>query len=56
VAINAQARSRLLELLTEPVSGPDRGDEPVVDLLGGADQAGPPTGLAQRLMRTARCR
>lgn len=53
MTINAQARSRLLELLTEPESGLDRGDEPVVDLLGGADQAGPPTGLAQRLMRTS---
>ncbi|SFB16880.1 Ubiquinone/menaquinone biosynthesis C-methylase UbiE [Amycolatopsis marina] len=52
MAINAQARSRLLELLTEPPSGPDGHDDPVVDLLGGADQAGPPTGLAQRLMRT----
>ncbi|WP_232376672.1 class I SAM-dependent methyltransferase [Amycolatopsis aidingensis] len=47
---NPRARSRLLELLAEPVSGPEP-DSGIVDLLGGAAQAGPPTGLAQRLMR-----
>ncbi|SFP32000.1 Ubiquinone/menaquinone biosynthesis C-methylase UbiE [Amycolatopsis arida] len=46
-----KARERLLDLLTEPVSEPDLAHG-YVDLLGGAEQAGPSTGLAQRLMRT----
>ncbi|SDD71896.1 class I SAM-dependent methyltransferase [Actinokineospora iranica] len=41
----------LLDLLAEPPATPDTAHG-YLDLLGEADQAGPPTGLAQRLMRT----
>lgn len=42
------ATTRLEALLTTPAHT----DQGFLDLLGVADQAGPPTGLAQRLMRT----
>jgi SAM-dependent methyltransferase len=47
----AGARARPIELLTDPPPEPD--GTGVVDLLGEAAQAGPSTGVAQRLMRTA---
>jgi SAM-dependent methyltransferase len=43
------AQGRMLELLKNP---PEPGAR-FADLLGAAGQAGPPTGLAQRLMRTS---
>jgi SAM-dependent methyltransferase len=54
------AQERLLGLLKEQPAeaGPALFDQPpfdqrLVDLLGESEQAGPPTGLAQRLMRTS---
>lgn len=42
---------RLLALLADPPADPDTGNG-YVNLLGDAVQAGPPTGVTQRLMRT----
>ncbi|ANN15697.1 methyltransferase type 11 [Amycolatopsis orientalis] len=45
-------RERLLSLL-QPGTTPTGGRDGFLDLLGEIPQAGPPTGLAQRLMRTS---
>ncbi|HEV7974656.1 class I SAM-dependent methyltransferase [Amycolatopsis sp.] len=49
------AQERLLGLLKEKPeeAGPALFDQHYLDLLGASEQAGPPTGLAQRLMRTS---
>lgn len=47
-------RERLVSLLRPGVKPADSGADPgFLDLLGESPQAGPPTGLAQRLMRTS---
>ncbi|MQA09836.1 MAG: methyltransferase domain-containing protein [Pseudonocardiaceae bacterium] len=50
--MGANAQARLLGLLTERPAQPDV-RAGYLDLLGGAAQAGPSTGLVQRLMRTS---
>lgn len=48
--MNTAAQARLDELLATPAAGADRSGG-FLDLLGAAEQAGPSTGIAQRLMR-----